>query len=126
MLLNIFNSRILLVSDKDVVISWKDYRDGQNKTLSLSGEEFIRRFLIHILPKGFSRIRYSGFLSNSHKKKSLAIIRRLKRLKERTNRLAGMTARQRIYALFKTDICKCPICQGNMNMFRIYKTRFLC
>ena len=122
----ISNSRIISVSDEGVILSWKDYRDDQDKTLSLSGEEFIRRFLMHVLPKGFSRIRYSGFLSNSRKKKSLAMIRRLKRLKERTNRLAGMTVRQRIYALFKTDICKCPICQGEMNMFRIYSTRRLC
>ena len=122
----ISNSRVLSVSDDGVTISYKDYRDGQKKTMLLSGEEFIRRFLLHVLPKGFSRIRYSGFLSNSRKKKCLAMIRRLKRAKERVNRLAGMTARQRIFALFNVDICECPKCHKHMNMYRLNKVSLQC
>ncbi len=43
---------------------WKDYWDERQKTMALSGEEFIRRYLLHILPKGFMRIRHFGFLAN--------------------------------------------------------------
>ena len=51
---------------------WKDYRDGnRQKTMTLDGAEFIRRFLIHVLPDGFHRIRYYGFLGNCHRARKL-------------------------------------------------------
>ena len=57
---------------------WKDYRDGnQHKTMTLTAEEFIRRFLIHVLPQGFQRIRYYGFLGISCRKQKLARCREL-------------------------------------------------
>ena len=57
---------------------WKDYRDGnRQKTMTLRGDEFIRRFLIHVLPDGFHRIRYYGFLGNHHRTRKLALCRAL-------------------------------------------------
>ena len=57
---------------------WKDYRDNnQQKTMTLSAKEFIRRFLLHVLPKGFQRIRYYGFLGNRHRQAKLAQCRQL-------------------------------------------------
>lgn len=123
----ISNSRVLSVTEEGVTISWKDYRDkGKKKLMTLSGEEFIRRFLMHILPKGFTRIRYGGYLSNAYRKKNIAIIRCLTGTKERVNRFAGMTARQRIMALFHVDICKCPKCSSMMSMRRFYPGEMLC
>jgi hypothetical protein len=59
----ISNNRLLDIEDGQVRFQWKDYRDqGQIKTMSLSADEFIRRFLIHVLPEGFQRIRYYGLL----------------------------------------------------------------
>lgn len=123
----ISNSRILSVTDEGVTISWKDYRDeGKQKAMTLSGEEFIRRFLMHVLPKGFCRIRYGGYLSNASRKKNLAVIRFFTGAKARVNRLAGMTARQRIKELFNIDICKCPECSAQMNIWRFYSGEMLC
>jgi hypothetical protein len=74
----ISNSRLLSIGDAKVRFRWKDYRDGnRSKTMSLGGEEFIRRFLIHVLPEGFRRIRYFGFLANPHRAAKLALCRRL-------------------------------------------------
>ena len=57
---------------------WKDYRGGdQVKTMTLGAGDFIRRFLLHVLPNGFRRIRYYGFLGNRHREEKLAVCRRL-------------------------------------------------
>ena len=61
----ISNNRLLTMQEGNVRFQWKDYRDhDRQKMMTLSAEEFIRRFLIHVLPDGFQRIRYYGFLSN--------------------------------------------------------------
>lgn len=123
----ISNSRILFVDADGVTISYKDYQDGgRTKQMQLTGEEFIRRFLLHILPKGFSRIRYGGYLSNACRKKNLKIIHRLTKTRERKNRLAGMNVRDRIRSIFGIDICKCPVCGGDMHVVRHIQTNLLC
>jgi len=74
----ISNNRLLDIEDDQVRFQWKDYRDNdRQKTMTLSAEEFIRRFLIHVLPDGFQRIRYYGFLSNRHREEKLALCRQL-------------------------------------------------
>ena len=74
----ISNRRIISVDDTSVGFTWKDYRDGgQQKCMTLDAHEFIRRFLLHVLPDGFQRIRHYGFLANGHRKAKLAAIRRL-------------------------------------------------
>jgi hypothetical protein len=61
----ISNHRLVAVTDDTVSFRWKDYRHGsQVRTLSLPSEEFLRRFLLHVLPKRFVRIRYFGFLAS--------------------------------------------------------------
>ncbi len=74
------NERLLDVKDGEVTFQWKDYRaKGREKsrTMTLESEEFIRRFLIHVLPRGFQRIRFFGLLSNRTRKARLAQCRRL-------------------------------------------------
>jgi len=74
----ISNSRIVDIEDGRVRFRWKDYRHGsQQKVMTLDAGEFIRRFLIHILPEGFKRIRYYGFLGNRYRKQKLARCREL-------------------------------------------------
>jgi len=68
-------SRLVDVSKNTVRFRWKDYRDGKHKTMSLEGVEFLRRFMQHVLPKGFMRIRHYGFLSNKQKRHSLPLIK---------------------------------------------------
>ena len=62
----ISNNRLVSTDDGKVRFRWKDYRDdNRQKTMTLEAGEFIRRFLIHVLPDGFHRIRYFGFLGNA-------------------------------------------------------------
>ena len=74
----ISNHRLLDIEAGQVRFQWKDYRDkGRQKTMTLSAEEFIRRFLLHALPDGFQRIRYYGFLGNRYRQQKLAQCREL-------------------------------------------------
>jgi len=77
----ISNSRLLKLEQGQVSFAWKDYRAKdpaqQHKAMTVSAEEFIRRFLQHALPPGFQRIRYYGFLANCHRAEMLALCRRL-------------------------------------------------
>lgn len=68
----ISNHRLLDMDDGHVTFTWKNYRNGgRQQTMTLGAEEFIRRFLLHVLPNGFVRIRYYGFLANAHREKKL-------------------------------------------------------
>ncbi len=72
----ISNARILAVDDHQVTLRYKDYRDRDRpKRLVLDGEEFVRRFLLHVLPKGLMRVRHYGFLANRCRRRRLAQIR---------------------------------------------------
>jgi hypothetical protein len=74
----ISNNRLLDIENDHVSFEWKDYRaGGQLKTMTLPADEFIRRFLLHVLPDGFQRIRYYGFLGNRYRKQKLDDCRRL-------------------------------------------------
>jgi len=77
----ISNRRLISADDKGIAFKWKDYRlDGAeryNKVMTLHPHEFIRRFLMHVLPRGFHRIRYYGFLTCQTRAKNVARIREL-------------------------------------------------
>ncbi|MGY3573212.1 MULTISPECIES: IS91 family transposase [unclassified Bradyrhizobium] len=74
----ISNHRLLAVDNDGATFSWRDYRDGARmKSMTLAADEFIRRFLLHVLPDGFQRIRHYGFLANGHRRAKLMLIRRL-------------------------------------------------
>jgi hypothetical protein len=72
----ISNNRLLNIDHGKVTFRWKDYRDhSQQKTMTLEAEEFIRRFLLHVLPGGFQRIRHYGFLAHHYRQTKLALVR---------------------------------------------------
>lgn len=76
----IANSRLITLNDRGVTFKWKDYRNKgrtRQKRMTLAADEFIRRFLIHILPTGFHRIRHYGLLSNAGRRDNLARAREL-------------------------------------------------
>jgi len=74
----IANSRLVRITDAEVAFRWKDYRHhGKSKVMTLSADEFIRRFLLHTLPDGFHRIRHYGFLANGHRAGKLTLCRKL-------------------------------------------------
>jgi hypothetical protein len=109
----ISNNRLLSMDNDKVRFRWKDYRDdNRQKTMTLAAEEFIRRFLIHVLPEGFHRIRYFGFLSNCHRVRKLTLCRKLLRMAP-----AELTAdppvdyRDRFEALAGQSLRECPHCR---------------
>jgi len=73
----IANSRLLSLSDGKVGFRWKDYRDGKIKVMTLEAGEFIRRFLLHVLPDGFHRIRHYGLFANGSRAENIARAREL-------------------------------------------------
>ncbi len=75
----ISNRRLLKMENGQVSFQWKDYRNPQQpqKVMTVSAEEFIRRFLQHSLPSGFQRIRYYGLLANCHRVAKLDLCRQL-------------------------------------------------
>lgn len=108
----ISNNRLVSIHDGKVRFRWKDYREGnRQKTMSLDGGEFIRRFLIHVLPDGFHRIRYYGFLANHHRAQKLARCRELLRMApaEPTPE-PPPDYRDRYEALTGRSLHRCPNC----------------
>jgi hypothetical protein len=79
----IANSRLVALDERGVTFRWKDYRDKGNpdkprhKTMTLTADEFMRRFLLHVLPGGFHRIRHFGLIANNGRKEKLAAAREL-------------------------------------------------
>ncbi len=70
------DSRLLAFDGESVQLAYKDYRDGdRHKVMTLSAEELLRRFLLHVLPKGFMRVRHFGFLANRCRARRLGEIR---------------------------------------------------
>ena len=107
----ISNSRILSVSDSSVSFSARGKRPGDPKrTVTLTKREFIRRFLLHVLPSGFQKIRYYGFLNNRTKSKNLDLIAKLQNRRRMKARYAGLSMREFLRAAWNIDICLCPNC----------------
>lgn len=106
----ISNSRLLALEDGRVTFAWKDYRDGQQKSMTVSADEFIRCFLVHSLPSGFQRIRYYGFLANCHRAAKLELCRRC--LLAPASDLLPRPADYRDFYLALTgrDLRRCPQC----------------
>jgi hypothetical protein len=74
----ISNNRLLRDEDGKVSFDWKDYKNGSvHKIMTLEADEFIRRFLLHVLPKGLQRIRHFGFLGNRYREHNVAKVREL-------------------------------------------------
>ena len=85
----ISESRLSLKSENNVLMRYKDYRTNETTHMDLSPAELIRRFLLHVLPKGFMRLRYYGFMANSIRRKSLTLIR--KSLDKETEKLEDIS-----------------------------------
>jgi len=119
----ISNSRLLDIENGQVRFEWKDYRTGgEVKTMTLSADEFIRRFLLHVLPNGFQRIRYYGFLGNRYRQKKLDHCRRLlgMQVPDRHTAPPEQDYRDRYEDLTGCSLRQCPQCQrGRMVLVAI-------
>ena len=126
----ISNNRLLDIDNGQVRFSWKDYRNSaQVKTMTLSADEFIRRFLLHVLPDGFQRIRYYGFLGNRYRQKKLEQCRRLLNMPAPVAKNASPQEkdyRDHHEELTGNSLHQCPQCkQGHMLVVEILP-RALC
>jgi hypothetical protein len=116
----ISNRRLVSMEDGRVTFKWKDYAGGnQSKTMTLDAVEFIRRFLLHILPPGFVRIRQFGFLANRVRKEKLALCRGLLAA-EPAEVLPGKTTGEAKTDQQAHDRTLCPVCKtGHLIPFEI-------
>jgi hypothetical protein len=115
----ISNNRLLDIEAGQVSFRYKDYRSqGQQKTMTLSAEEFIRRFLLHVLPHGFHRIRYYGFQGNRYRKEKRDLCRHLLGMKTPempTEPSENQDYCDRCEELTGTSLRICPVCRrGHM------------
>jgi hypothetical protein len=115
----ISNDRIVDIEGGEVKFTWRDYRDNnRQKTMTLSADQFIGRFLLHVLPSGFQRIRYYGFLGNRHRKEKLEQCRQL--LGMAPSKSPSVTVkledyRDRYEKLTGRSLRECPVChRGHM------------
>ena len=107
----ISNSRILSVTEMEVTFSARGLKPGDPKrTITIGCCEFIRRFLLHVLPQGFQKIRYYGFLNNRTKSRNLKLIFTLQGHQGFKARFTGMSMAQLVLAVWKKDITRCPVC----------------
>jgi hypothetical protein len=119
----ISNNRLLDIAEGKVTFRYKDYRhDSQQKTMTLQAEEFIRRFLLHVLPEGFQRIRYYGFLANRYREQKLTRCRELLGMPpcEPSASEAAKDYPERYKELTGSSLRECPVChQGRMLVIEI-------
>ena len=108
----ISNGRITDLTDDTVSFWYKDYRDGnKRKEVTLSHDEFIRRFLMHVLPKRFQKIRYFGFLSNGSKARKLRLLFELQEHQRFAARFSADSPKDVILSeVLGIDVHVCPCC----------------
>lgn len=117
----ISNHRLLALQDDHVTFSWKDYaRGNQQRIMTLKADEFIRRFLLHVLPRGFQRLRQFGLLANRSRREKLALCRKLLS-GAATHPVTNRPLPRDYQALYQTitgeSLVQCPACRaGKMRL----------
>lgn len=106
----ISNSRIKSSTDSHVTFTAKDYKTGESKEITLSSVEFICRFMMHILPSGFQKIRYYGFLNNRSKKINLMLIAKLTGKRLFQSKFISMNHDEILLSLWNINVHLCPTC----------------
>jgi len=117
----ISNERILRLEEGRVSFRWRDYSDGdQQKIMTLAAEEFIRRFLLHVLPAGFVKIRHYGLLANRNRKNNITLCRSLLSgyTPETQDKNIPETWQEYLLKISGIDVSQCPACKKG-RLFRI-------
>jgi predicted Zn-ribbon and HTH transcriptional regulator len=111
------NDRILSSCNRDVTFSYRDRKNkNRKKTMTLDAHEFIRRFLLHVIPKGFVRVRHFGFLAN-RSKSLLSKCRQLLDLNPALPKLPSKSVHELMLQLTGIDMTRCPLCQKGTLVF---------
>ncbi len=107
----ISNNRILKLDNGIVAFRWRDYRDGnKQKLMSLDADEFIRRFLTHVLPAGFTKIRHYGLLSPVNKSTKLRLCKKITNTPKNDFPKDSLSAIELLNLLTGRDVTLCPCC----------------
>ena len=119
----ISNDRLLSVDDDQVRFRWKDYAHGSRlKLMTLSAEEFLRRFLLHILPDRFVRIRHFGVLANRDRRAKLARCRQLLAVPPAPPPAPPEPVAALVQRLTGVDIAQCPVCRaGRLRIVAVFR-----
>ena len=118
----ISNSRILSVSDDTVTFSARGKQPGEpRRQITLDHTEFIRRYLMHVLPSGFQKIRYYGFLNNRYKTRNLKLIFKLQGRQRFKAKYTNLSMAELLKAVWNLNIHICPEC-GCCSMRHIGRT----
>ena len=122
----ISNNRILSIDNGKVTFTYRNRKNNDEiKTMTLSADEFIRRFLLHILPGGFMKIRYFGFLSHKNKKEAVALIRKLIDSDVKLPEKIKESIVDMMLRLTGTDITCCPKCKkGKMKVINKLRSHY--
>jgi hypothetical protein len=118
------NNRLIELTDENVTFRWKDYREkGQSKSkaMTLAAGEFIRRFLLHVLPDGFCRIRHYGLFANGHRAAKLALCRRLLNAPQVSPEHPGIKQNDDDVAALPDEPPPCPCCGGRMKLVESFE-----
>ena len=107
----ISNSRIHEVEGDLVTFSMKDYRDGMRKLITIKATEFIRRFLLHVLPKGFCKIRYYGLFATRNRNTVLERCRKAMGKAKAASKFSALTWQQVLQLVTGKNIDLCPVCK---------------
>ena len=108
----ISNNRIVSIKNGKVTFTYRDRkRNVEVKNITLYADEFIRRFLLHVLPNGFMKIRYFGFLANTNKNKCIPLVRKFIDPTAQLPEKITETAQEMILRLTGEDLACCPQCQ---------------
>jgi hypothetical protein len=100
---------------------WKDYADGsKRKVMTLDAPEFIRRFLLHVLPDGFVKIRHFGFLSNRRRKECIDTCRTLLGVRK-PEPVPSETWQESHLRITGIDLTRCPLCEGRMRRKELHR-----
>lgn len=108
----ISNHRIISIKNDHILFRWRDYADdSKEKIMSLHAHEFIRRFLLHVLPKGFVKIRHHGLFSNRKRKKLLETIRNILQVSYEIHVKNAESWKELYFRITGNDIDLCPLCK---------------
>jgi hypothetical protein len=119
----ISNRRIIGMEDGKVSFFWKDYADGsKKKVLTLTASEFIRRFLLHVLPDRFVKIRHYGLLGNRNRKKDLETCRMALGVSAPAEK-TPQTWEEMLFSITGVNIMECPICHGRTRRRELFRYR---
>jgi hypothetical protein len=120
----IANSRLVAFDGERVTFKWKDYRaktGARYKLMTLDADEFIRRFLIHVLPDGFHRIRHYGFLASGNRTSSIALARQFLGMPDPASSSRDSDGTEGGHADGHDEWNTCPCCGGRMIIIETFE-----